>query len=254
MRIITLSDIHGNLPALQAVFAAIQGTPDMIIVAGDTVGFGPRPAEVVDLLRNKGCIFIKGNVDDYVANPLSINRLYSFAHQQLSSGSPFRSLLPLAEIARSAEWTRSQLGARLDFINKLPFSVSVEPSPGRQLKVVHANPRDWEKPILQRDPDSELLPMLSGLNCDILVFGHSHNPFERTVGGTILLDVASLGFPTDGRPDAPYADITFDDGWHVELHRVAYDTKATASLIKASTMPNKDVILTLLRTSRRVRE
>jgi len=255
MRIIALSDIHGNLPALRAVFAAIHSLPDMIIVAGDLVGFGPQPAEVIDLLRSQGCSFVKGNVDDYVSNPHSIERLYRFANQELSLGRTFLPLLPLAVMSESVEWTRSQLGGRLAFLTRLPFSISVEPSPGRELKVVHANPRDLERPILQRDPDSELLPMLSGLACDILVFGHSHNPFQRSVGGTLLIDVASLGFPTVGCLHAPYAEITFgEDGWHVQQHRVAYDTQATASLIEASTMPNKDVVLTLLRTARRVKD
>ena len=256
MRLIALSDIHGNLPALQAVLAAIEGTPDMVIVAGDTVGFGPQSAEVLELLRSKGCNFVKGNVDDYVVNPSSIERLYQFADQEISAGRPFRPLLPLTAIAESTRWTRSQLSnQQLGFLTELPFSISVEPSPGRQLKVVHANPRDLERPIVQRDPDSELVLMLSGLDCDILVFGHSHNPFQRLVGNTLLLDVASLGFPTDGCPDAPYTEITFgEDGWRVKQHRIAYDTGVTASLIEASTMPNKDMVLTLLQTARRVRD
>ena len=256
MRIIALSDVHGNLPALQAVLAAIEGTPDMVIVAGDSVGFGPRSPEVLELLRSQDCRLVKGNVDDYVANPSSIERLYQFADQEVSSGRPFRPLLPLPAIAESTRWTRSQLSEQqLDFLNRLPFSISVEPVPGRRLKVVHANPHDLERPIVQKSPDAELLPMLSGLDIDILLFGHSHNPFQRMMGNTLLLDVASLGFPTDGCSDAPYAEITFSEGeWHVGLHRVAYDTEATVSLIEASSMPNKDMVLALLRTARRVRD
>lgn len=255
MRIVALSDIHGNLPALKAVLAAIRGHPDMIIVAGDSVGFGPQPAQVLDLLRRKRCNFVKGNVDDYVSNPASIGRLRKFADEEVGSGRPFRPLLPLAVISESVEWTRSQVGNRIHFLRELPFSISVEPSPGRQLKVVHANPHDLERPIVKNDPDSVLLPMLSDTHCDILVFGHSHNPFQRFVGSILLVNVASLGFPTDGLLDAAYTEIVFiEGGWRVEQHRVAYDTDATASLIEASTMPNRDMLLTLLRTARRVRD
>lgn len=254
MHILALADIHGNLPALQAVLAASRTPLDMIIVAGDLVGFGPQPAHVVDLLRGRGCSFVKGNVDDYVSSPSSIERLHKFARHELNSGRPFRPLLPLAAISESVEWTRHQIGDRAGFLAELPFSISVEPSPGRELKVVHANPRDLERPILKKAADSDL-PLLDGIDCEVLVFGHSHSPFRRLVGGTMLLDVASLGFPTDGCCDAPYADITFDDGtWHLEQHRVPYDTEATGSLIEASTMPNKDMVLTLLRTARPVKD
>jgi len=226
----------------------------MIIVAGDSVGFGPQPAQVLDLLRSKRCNFVKGNVDDYVSNPASIGRLRRFAEEELGSGRPFRPLLPLAVISESVEWTRSQVGDRVCFLHELPFSISVEPSPGRQLKVVHANPRDLERPILKSDPDSVLLPMLNDIHCDILVFGHSHTPFQRSVGNILLVNVASLGLPTDGLLDAAYTEIVFTEGtWRVEQRRVAYDTDATASLIEASTMPNRDILLTLLRTARRVR-
>lgn len=255
MRIIAISDIHGNLPALKAVFAAINSPPDMIIVAGDLVGFGPQPAEVIDLLRSQHCMFVKGNVDDYVCNPSSIERLYSFFERELKAGRAVRPLLPPTVIARGVEWTRNQLDNRLEFLSKLPFSISIEPVQGKRLTVVHANPQDLERPILYGDPEPELITMLRDISCDILVFGHSHNPFYRSVGDTILLDVASLGFPSDGSTEAPYAEITFgEDGWQVEQHRAAYDIGATASLIESSTMPDKDKILTLLRTARRVKE
>lgn len=252
MRMIAFADIHGNLPALEAVLAAAGGTPDLFLVAGDLVGFGPNPREVVDLLRSRGCLAVKGNVDDYVADPKALEQFYRFSRDMMDSGRHYRLPLPLEVLRANLEWTRGELGDRSDYLAHLPFSVSVEPVPGRVLKMVHANPRDVTWPIRLRMPEAELREMTQGLDCELLVFGHHHIPFVKAVGGLQLVNVASVGSPWDGQTEAAYTEIAFDrDGWHVQQHRIAYDLAKTAALIERSTMPHKEPVLRLLKTAKR---
>lgn len=253
-RIIAISDIHGNLAALNTVLSCIQGTPDMLVVTGDLVGIGPQPLEVLDLLRSTRCVVVRGNLDDYVANPGTINRLVRYSQQELNSGRPFRPLLPLEVISQSVEWTRQLLGEQATYLANLPFSICIEASPGRKALFVHANPQDFERPIVQKMSNSQLREMIGEAKYDLIVFGHSHSPFIRRVDDTWFVDVASLGFPTDGNAETTYTEIIFDNNaWNITQHRVAYDVEATAAAIKASGMPNRDVIMTLLKTARRVR-
>jgi predicted phosphodiesterase len=252
MRIIAFSDIHANLPALESVLAAVRGTPDLFLVAGDLVAFGPNPREVVDLLRSRGCLVVKGNVDDYVADPSAMERFYRCAREMIDSGRHYRLPLPLEVFPDDVAWTRRELGDRLDYLSGLPFSISIEPVPGRVLKMVHANTRDMTRSIRLRMPEAELLEMTQGLDCDILVFGHHHIPFVKALGPLQLVNVASVGLPWDGETAAAYTEITFDhDGWHVQQHRIAYAIDRTAVLIERSTMPHKEAILRLLRTAKR---
>ena len=252
MRIIAFSDIHGNLPALEAVLAAVHGTPDLFLVAGDLVGFGPNPQEVLDLLRSHGCLFVKGNVDDFVADPSAMERFHSYAREIIDSGMPFRLPFPLEVMSDNVAWTRMVLGSQLSFLASLPFSLLIEPVPRRGLKMVHANPQDMIRPIRLRMPEAELLEMTRGLDCEILVFGHHHIPFVKALGTLQLVNVASVGPSWDGQTAAAYTEINFDqDGWHIKQHRIDYDIPRTAALIEHSSMPHKEALLRLLRTARR---
>ena len=251
MRMIAFADIHGNLPALEAVLAA-GGTPDLYLVVGDLVGFGPNPREVVDLLRGRCCLVVKGNVDDYVADPSAMEEFYGFSRGMLDSGSHYRLPLALETLRANLEWTRGELGDRLDYLARLPFSISVEPVPGRVLKMVHANPRDMTWPIRLPMPEAELQEMTQGLDCELLVFGHHHIPFVKALGALQLVNVASVGSPWDGQTEAAYSEIAFDQaGWHVQQHRIPYDLARTEALIERSTMPHKEAVLRLLKTAKR---
>ncbi len=252
MRIVAFSDVHGNLPALEAVLAAAGGTPDLFLVAGDLVGFGPKPREVVDLVRSRGCLVVKGNVDDYVADPGALERLLQEVREARDSGGRYRLPVPLEVFPDDMAWARRELADRLDYVANLPFSLSVEPVPGRVLKMVHANPRDMTWPIRLRMPEEELVEMTRGVDCEVLLFGHHHIPFVRAVGPLQLVNVGSVGYPWDGDTATAYTEITFDgDGWHAQQHRIPYDIARAAALIEGSTMPHKEPILRLLKTAKR---
>ena len=207
MRIVLLSDIHGNVVALEAVLAAIRrdAAPDALFVAGDLVLNGPRPAETLALLRTiDQAQFVRGNTDQYLIDRAADSDAVDFARAQLPQ-------------------------AAIDFVDALPFAQSLEAAPGHALLVVHANPRDLEGQITPTSPVAQLRPWFAGVTADVIAFGHYHVPFTRQLDRRTLFDVASVGMPRDGDQRAVYATLDWDGtGWHAAHHRVAFDIAAVA--------------------------
>lgn len=215
MRIALLSDIHGNLMALDAVLAdmALRGSFDHVIVAGDLVWAGPWPAEVVDRIRMLGARVIQGNTDAF----------FGVARDETPPGKRE------GRFAEHLAWMRERLGPeRSAFLAGLPFSYRASPVEGQDLLVVHANPFDLERDLRPSLTDDELDSLLleDGHEPDwqALAFGHIHIPYQRRWRGRLLADVASVGLPMDGDPRAVYAILTWNgEDWNVEHHRVPYN-------------------------------
>jgi predicted phosphodiesterase len=207
MRIVIFSDVHGNVAALEAVLADIrrEAAPDVLFVAGDLVLQGPRPAETLALLRAiEGARFVMGNTDQYLLDRSADVEAVDFARAHLSAD----------DIA---------------FIRALPFEQQLEPAPGHELLVVHANPHDLEEPIKPDSADALIRPWFAGVRAEIVAFGHYHVPFVRELDQWTLVDVASAGMPRDGDRRAVYAVLTWEHGaWHAEHRRVPFDIEAVA--------------------------
>jgi predicted phosphodiesterase len=228
VRIALLSDIHGNLPALDAVLADIrsQGPFDQIVVAGDLAWAGPWPAEVVDRVRDLGAAVIQGNTDAFFAyrpdDPPE--------DKQESRFGPLQA------------WLADQLGAeRVAYLLKLPFSHRISAGPGCDLLVVHANPRDLDRAIDPRLAETDLDELLGPPeHCDwqALAFGHVHVPYARSWHGRLLVDVASAGLPLDGDRRAAYAIITSDGtAWQAEHRRVFYEVPWVVRQMQTGGLP-----------------
>lgn len=205
MRIIIFSDIHGNVLALERVLASIarQAAPDALVVAGDLVADGPRPAEALARLRSlPGAQFVVGNTDQNVL------------HEQDEEHS----------------FTRSKLSEEdLHWLDTLPFSLRIEAAPGHELLVVHANPQNLNDQIKPDHSSNLIKPLLKGVTQEIVAFGHYHVPFVRELDGMTLVNVASVGLPREGLLRAVYAELTWDGtSWEVAHHRVAFDAEAVA--------------------------
>ncbi len=239
MRVAVLSDIHGNVLALEAVLAdlAAQGGADALVVAGDLCLDGPRPREVLDRLQALGCAVIQGNTDRDLAHPTrdSIDDSSDDWHAALF------------------HWTREQVGpAGLEYLAGLPFSHRVpDPTGETALLVVHANPRDLDTHLRPAAPEETILPLLVGLPADItaLAFGHLHIPYTRRVGGILLIDISSVGLPKDGDRRAGYGLLTWQNGgWQVEQRRVEYPVDAVVAQLRAADPPGaQQLIRQLLR-------
>jgi predicted phosphodiesterase len=226
MRVALLSDIHGNLIALEAVLADMrsQGSFDQVVVAGDLVWAGPRPAEVVDAVQALNTTVIQGNTDAFflrVAGDIPADKRED------------RFLTHL-------EWMQTKLGpARTAYLAGLPFSNRIEPAPDQALLVVHANPRDQERAILPRMSQAQLDDLLVGTgDWAALAFGHLHVSYTLRWRERTLVDVASVGLPMDGDRRAAYAILTYDGGcWLAEHRRVHYALPIVANEMRTCGMP-----------------
>jgi predicted phosphodiesterase len=213
-RVALLSDIHGNLLALDAVLAdmALGGPFEHIVVAGDLVWSGPWPAEVVDRVQALGATVIQGNTDAF------------FARTPVDTPPGKRA----DRFDEHLSWMRERLGvSRVRYLAGLPFSYRISPATGHDLLIVHANPADQEHDLRPTLKESELdaLLLLDGDAPDwkALAFGHIHTPYQRIWRDRLLVDVASVGLPMDGDARAAYAILTWNgNAWTAEHHRVAY--------------------------------
>ncbi len=228
MRIALLSDVHGNLVALDAVLddMAGHGPFDQVIVAGDLVWSGPWPAEVVDRVRAVATAVIQGNTD-------------AFFLRRADEPPPGKDE---ERFAAQITWMCDQLGPeRVAYLAGLPFAQRISPAPGHDLLVVHANPGDLERPITPRMPEADLAALLlerGEPDWVALAFGHVHVPFVRLWRDRLLVDVASVGLPMDGDPRAAYAILTWDrHGWRAEHRRVFYDAPIVARQMRMGGMP-----------------
>ena len=226
MRAAIFSDTHGNLVALDAVLADLKagGTSDLMIMAGDLALLGPRPAETVDRIRGLNCLVLRGNTDQYVVD----------------------------NTGGAHDWAREQLGEeRLCYLAGLPFAYSVQPAPGRELLIFHANPRNVEDPLGPERPEDQVQSLTAGTGAEVMAFGHVHIPYVRRVGDKTLFDIASVGLPRDGDRRAAYGIAEWAGGkWRLEHRRVPYDIDAVVADMRTCGMPNAEKNINILLSAR----
>jgi diadenosine tetraphosphatase ApaH/serine/threonine PP2A family protein phosphatase len=200
-----LYDIHGNLPALQAVLAdARQGGASRVVLGGDYALFGPFPAEAVATLRELDVAGqIRGNVDRWSAHP---------------DQAPDDELIQEAIVA-----CREALGDELVYeLDQLPEQLVIDGT-----RYCHASPVSDLRSFLP-EPGEDEDELLAGVSEDRLVFGHTHLAFRRvSPTGIELVNPGSVGMPFDSDPRAAYALV--DDDGAIEHRRVAYDHEGAAA-------------------------
>ncbi len=219
MRVAVLADIHGNLPALEAVMEDIKRqAPDYIVAAGDLSLRGAYPAECADLVFDTCHSVLMGNTDCYISGAYLGGAYRERDHWK----------------TELLSWTREQLGpARVAKLAQLAFSVRYTPRKGQDLFVCHANPRNLEDSLEPTLDEATLKRFLSHLDATAVAFGHLHFPYRRRLGRMVIADVASAGIPRDGDLRPAWGLFTFTPrGWRVQIRRVRYAVrKATQSLI-----------------------
>ena len=227
LRIAIFSDVHGNLAALRAVLAAIdRHRPVQIVVAaGDLVApAGPRPAETLDLLLERGCVPLLGNHDE-----------------MLWQDAPDEPVGPYTELVhRQIPWAISQLGTRrLDLLRRLPRQLRLSPAPGQDLLIVHASHANhlYGHAATPTSDEAELRDRYGGANARVIAFGHYHEAFVREWAEGFLVNVAAVSLPVDGQPLAAYSILAWDGRWTIDQHRVPYDTADEAAALAASGLP-----------------
>ncbi len=209
MRIATVSDIHGNLAALEAVIADLSRTkPDVVLCGGDLATHGHRSAEVIDRIRELGWITIAGNADE----TLWVPERYEELQRQSPVGSSLRRIL----FEEFAPRTREMVGAaRIAWLRARPQVFTQD-----HVTVVHASPGNlWDAPGALAIDDA--LDVVYGkLPGGIAVYGHIHVPFIRCIRGKVVANTASVGLPFDGDPRASY--LLIENDW-LSTRRVEYN-------------------------------
>ncbi len=232
MRIAIVTDVHGNLPALEAVIADLKKTaPDLVLHGGDLAVNGCRPAEVIDLIRDLRWPGVVGNTDE---------ALWRNREQELEARMPGKGELRRRMFRSSAPWARDRCGAdRVEWLKTLPMSYVQD-----DVTLVHASPGDlWDSPLRDAS-DEELLRVYGPLNARLAVYAHIHVPFIRVLQGMIVANTGSAGIPFDGDRRASY--LITEGAW-TTIRRVEYDTDREIRDLLASDFPQREWVAEVLR-------
>lgn len=237
MRYAFISDIHANLPALEAVLADIAARPDVMAMyhLGDLVGYAPWPNETVELLRQAHIAGVAGNYDSTVATDYKhCGCQYEDARQE-----------ELSHL--SYDWTRKHISDETrHFLGGLPFRIDLRPLGGHiggpTIMLLHGNQVLNTVYVYEGRNDAFLEKMASAVGArggDIICFGHTHKPWHRVVNGVHFVNTGSVGRPKDGDWRAGYVLLDVGaNGPRVEFVRIDYDVERAAQAILASGLPN----------------
>ncbi|HRQ37351.1 MAG TPA: metallophosphoesterase [Chloroflexota bacterium] len=218
MKVAVISDVHGNLPALQTAVADVdKWQPDVVVVNGDIVNRGPCSLTcwqlIQTLAQQHGWHILKGNHEEYVlecAQPL------------------YQPNGPSLQIRQYAQWTYEQLDGHIAAIAALPDQYSLTAPDGRELRAVHAAMGNNRTGIYPETPDAEIEKLIAPPP-NIFITAHTHRPLLRQIGPTLVVNIGSVGAPFDEDKRLSYGRFTWTarQGWQSEIVRLPYDWQQT---------------------------
>jgi predicted phosphodiesterase len=233
MRLALIADIHGNLPALDAVLAEIgREEVDGIVCLGD-ISIGPQPMETLERVRSLGCPVIMGNWDAWFLQGMP--QFDGHLGQVLGD---------------LRTWSVEQLSSeQRDYLSGFAATVELPLPDGATLLAFHGSPRSFEDSIFATTPDEQLEQMLDGQTALVLAGGHTHFQLFRRFGESVLLNPGSIGLPfrrpqpgvMEIAPWAEYGLVQHDGGQlSIELRRTAFDLDGFLRTMRESGMPHAD--------------
>ena len=222
-----ITDIHGNLAALEAALARVDELSiERIYCGGDLVGYGPHPNEVCALIQERAIPTIYGNYD------------YAIARDESDCGCAYVTQDDRELGQQSVDWTLEHTGQDAkDFMRELPFDLHVTIG-DTGVHVVHGSPRKVNEYLFEDKP-ATLYERLAGAEHDaVLAFGHTHKPWAREHAGVLFVNCGSVGKPKDGDPRGAFAVLRpAGDSVHVTIERVAYDASRVAEEVRSAGLP-----------------
>jgi putative phosphoesterase len=229
-RVAIITDIHGNLPALEASLEAIEQIGvDAIYCGGDLVGYGPYPNDVCRLIEEREIPTIYGNYDYAIGRDLEdCGCAYVTQHDR-----------DLGQ--KSVAWTLAHTDQRSkELMRGLPFDLRFDLG-SQRVRLVHGSPRKVNEYLFEDKPARTFERIAAGADCDVLMFGHTHKPWIHEYGGILFVNCGSVGKPKDGDPRAGFAILELDDSGQVRafVERVRYDAEAVAREVEAAGLPGE---------------
>ncbi|MFB6166711.1 MAG: metallophosphoesterase [Candidatus Nanohaloarchaea archaeon] len=211
---IVLSDIHSNLPALEAVMEDVE--EDEFLFLGDLIGYYTWPNEVVEEARRNGFTGVRGNHDEALVTDSTFG---------------FR-----GEAVQAIRWTRERIeDENLEYLEDLPYTRK-ESYEGRTVFMAHGSPQNPVDEYVHPSQATERFLDRQGVETDVLLLGHTHIPFSKEVSGTLVLNPGSVGQPRDGDSRASYATLDLEERT-AEIHRVEYDIGRVQEAVRDEELP-----------------
>jgi putative phosphoesterase len=233
-RVAAIYDVHGNLPALEAVIAELESVnPDLIVVGGDVVA-GPMPAEVLDHLAALGenICFVRGNADREAVAAYDDGR-YTDATDAEDPAE------------RAAAFAASKIErAHRDLLASFAEPLVVEVEGVGQVLFCHGSPRSDEEIVTAATTEGRLREILAGVDQDLVVCGHTHAQFDRRVGAKRVVNAGSVGMPYQGKPVGAFWLLLGADG--VCLRRSDYDLDRAVERMRATGYPEAEDVAQIL--------
>jgi putative phosphoesterase len=225
MKVALIGDVHANLPALEAVLAhAHEQGIEAIWHVGDFVGYGAFPNQVIQRLRNEDAISIVGNYDLKVL-------------QFKKKRDKWRSKKP-REKYLAFKWAYESLSKKnRKYLRFLSQEIRMKVK-GKRILLTHGSPASDEEHLTPDTPDKRLRKLAQMAEADVIICGHSHQPFARQVDGVWFINTGSVGRPDDGDPRACYAILEIEaDNFQVHHYRVEYDVERAVTAIREQELP-----------------
>jgi putative phosphoesterase len=218
MRIAIVSDIHGNVTALEAVIGDLKTTaPDVVLHGGDLAHAGARPAEAVDRIRELVWPGVRGNTDEMLWAPEELRGFAARVPQLRNLMAAIEEMIPT-----TCAWLGEE---RIAWLKTMPLVQRVE-----SVALVHASPNDLWRAPLPDATDAELTETYSELQAPVVVYGHIHRSYVRELPGMTVANAGSVNLSYDGDARASYLIV---DENKATIRRVEYDLEREIELLRA---------------------
>jgi putative phosphoesterase len=217
MRVAAIYDVHGNVPALEAVLAEVEALEVDAVVVGGDIAIGPMPRAALErfLALGEHALFLRGNGDREIAGETDEEGLWG----------------------ERTRWSAEQLDrGQLAWLAALPDTKSVVVDGLGPVLFCHGSPRHDDEILTRISSDERVTAATAGVSERVIVCGHTHVQFDREVAGKRLVNAGSVGLPYEAQPGAYWALL----GPDIELRRTEYDLEAAAAAIRATGFPEAE--------------